>query len=107
SNSAVRVYCTDQSNGLPSFTVALSTGNAGVFNPRKMLNGGKTLKYNMYIDTGYLLIWGDGTSGTVTQSYNVTLGQSQVSFTDYGQVPSSQIVISGTYTDSITVTVTF
>ena len=42
-------------------TIAASTGAGGVFNPRKMSG---TALYNVYIDAGRSLIWGDGTGGS-------------------------------------------
>ncbi len=107
SNSTVRVYCSNLTNLLPSFTVSLSAGGAGAFNPRKMSNGSSRLNYNMFIDSTYTTIWGDGTSGTATQSYTQSENLGQISFTDYGQVPASQFVTAGSYTDTITVTVTY
>lgn len=107
SNSTVKVYCANASRDLPSFAVALSAGDAGGFNPRNMINGSATLNYNMYIDSTYTTIWGDGTSGTSTQSYNQNQNQTSVTYTDYGQVPASQFVTAGSYADTITVTVTF
>jgi len=107
SNSTVTVSCSNTNYKLPSFTVALSAGGAGGFNPRKMSSSGSNLNYNMYIDSTYTTIWGDGTSGTATQSYNGSLGLNQVLFTNYGRVPASQFVKAGGYTDTITVTVTY
>jgi spore coat protein U-like protein len=107
SNSTVNVSCANANDRLPSFTVSLSGGGAGSFNPRKMSFGTALLSYNMYTTSAYTNIWGDGTSGTSTQSYNANQNQNQISFTDYGQVPSTQFVTAGNYTDSITVTVTY
>ncbi|HEX3430832.1 MAG TPA: spore coat U domain-containing protein [Rhizomicrobium sp.] len=107
SNSTVKVSCTNTKNVLPSFTVALSTGNAGSFHPRKMFNGSNTLSYNMFVNTAYSTIWGDGTSSTTTQSYSASQGLSQASFTDYGQLAPAQFVNAGAYADTITVTVAF
>lgn len=106
-NSIVKVYCNNASDHLPSFTVALSAGVAGGFNPRKMKNGSTALNYNMYTTSGYTTIWGDGTSGTSTQSYSQSQNLNAKSFTDYGQVPPSQFVTAGSYADTITVTVTY
>jgi spore coat protein U-like protein len=107
SNSTVTVFCANNTNILPSFTVSLSAGGAGSFNPRKMSNGGSRLSYNMYTNSAHTIIWGDGTSGTSMQSYDSSLKLSQVSFTDFGRVPPAQVVSSGVYSDLITVTVTY
>lgn len=107
SNGLISVYCADSTNQLPSFTVALSAGNAGNFNPRLMQNGANTLRYNIFIDAGYSIVWGDGTSGTTVQSYGGNSGVSLLSYTDYGQLFAAQFVSAGLYADSIVVTVSF
>lgn len=107
SNSAVNVFCSNSTYKLPSFTIALSAGGAGGFNPRKLTSDSSNLNYNMYTDSTYTIVWGDGTSGTSTQNYNGIAGLNLVTFTDYGRVPAGQFVAAGSYTDTITVTVTY
>src|SRR6266487_1298814 len=38
------------------------------FIPRKMVNAGTLLNYNLYTDAARTTVWGDGTGGTVTVS---------------------------------------
>lgn len=96
-----------------SYTVQLSPGNGGSYAPRKMYSGLATLDYNLYIDSGYASVWGNGTGGsqTVTQALaGSLLGNCQPSVTNhtvYGRIPGSQNVPAGSYSDAITVTVTF
>ena len=94
---------------LPNITVALTAGNAGSFTPRQMSDGGADrLNYNLYTTSGYATVWGDGTNGTVTQNVSGSLiGQASYTFTAYGLVPAGQYVTATTYTDEITVQVTF
>lgn len=94
---------------LPNITVALNGGNANSFSPRKMSAGGaERLNYNIYTTAGHAVVWGDGNNGTVTQSAGGTLlGQPNYTFTGFGLVPSGQYVSATTYTDQITVQVTF
>lgn len=84
-----------------TYTISLSAG-AGTFASRVMLNGSYKLNYNLYTDSQDLTIWGDGTSGTVTIS-----GSGGASYTVYGLIPALQNVPVGSYSDTITVTVTF
>lgn len=93
---------------LPSFTVALSAGNSASMATRKMLFGAASLNYNIYTTLGGASIWGDGSGGSVTQSFNGgLLHLGTVPFTGYGRVPVAQYVKAGPYTDTLTVTVTF
>jgi spore coat protein U-like protein len=108
SDGTINVTCSQSGNReLPSFSAALSAGVSGNFNPRQMSGGGANLSYNIYSDSSYSAIWGDGTSGTSTQSYSQSSGQTALTFTAYGRIPVAQFVAAGVYTDSITVTITY
>lgn len=91
-----------------NFTIALNTGSSGAFAARTMKNGGNTLSYNLYTAASDTTVWGDGTAGTstVTGTYPST-GAPPVNTTVYGLIPAQQNVLSGSYSDSITATVTF
>lgn len=105
SSATVSVICT---SGVP-YTVALNqgTGSGATVTNRLMTSSGNTLSYGIYTANTHASnqIWGDGTSGTITQS-NTGSGATQP-FTAYGRIPAQQNVPTGTYTDSVTVTVTF
>lgn len=85
-----------------SYSVGLSTGN-GSYSQRLLLSGSATLDYNLYTDASRSVVWGDGTSGTSTVGGN---GES-VDHTVYGRIPAQQNVTTGSYGDTIIVTVTF
>jgi spore coat protein U-like protein len=92
------------------FTIALNAGsNSASLSERKMSNGTQTLGYNLYTTSGHTSVWGDGTAGSSTQSGSGATGAtpSAVSFTVYGQIPASQNVPAASYTDTVTVTVTY
>ena len=103
STSTVTVNCTRSA----SFTVTLSTGNGGSFSPRQMSSGTNHLNYNIYADSARTQIWGSGASGTVANSGSTPNGGGTVNFTAYGQVPAQSSAAPGSYTDTITVTVTY
>ena len=71
---------------------------------RKMTLGGGTLNYALYSDSAHSLIWGTtigtntvvGTGNGLPQAINV-----------YGQIPGSQNVAPGSYTDTVTATITY
>lgn len=106
SNGTVTVACGDN-RSLPSFTISLSPGNGGGFNPRRMISGTYRLNYNLYTNAADTIVWGDGTGGSVSQSYNGGANLTHVSFTAYGKLPASQYVAASHYLDTIVVTVTY
>jgi spore coat protein U-like protein len=109
-NGRITVACSSDLPGvyLPSFNVALSQGSGGSgFNPRQMSNGAARLNYNLYINAGFTVVWGDGTGGTQVQSNAAGTNQRSASMTMYGRVPASQSSASGAFTDTINVTVTY
>jgi spore coat protein U-like protein len=98
--STVTVTCSSATN----YSIALSAGN-GTFASRLLVSDGHSLEYNLYTDSTRTMIWGDGSSGT-----SVVSGEDAGSGTDhtvYGRIPSGQNPLVGTYTDTITVTVSF
>ncbi|HXW10078.1 MAG TPA: spore coat U domain-containing protein [Steroidobacteraceae bacterium] len=106
-DGAVKVRC---SNGLP-FTIALSAGG-GSFTQRLLTDGTNDLEYNLYTAASFGTVWGDGTGTTVTVG-DVGEGMSatkELTHTVYGQLVNSaanQDAPAGSYSDLITVTVTY
>lgn len=92
---------------LPSFSVSLSTGGSNDFGTRKMSNGSDTLSYNLYTDSNHMMIWGDGTGGTSTKTFDGLLSLLSTNFTVYGRAPKGQYPAPGGYSDTIIVTVTY
>ncbi|MEI7037295.1 spore coat U domain-containing protein [Fulvimonas yonginensis] len=86
-----------------SYTLALSPGLAGSFASRTMQNGSHRLAYNLYTDPAHVSIWGDGTGGSTTVGGSGT----SVDYTVYGSVPAGQNPYVGSYSDAVTVTLTF
>jgi spore coat protein U-like protein len=66
--------------------------------------GANTVNYSLYSDSGRTTVWGN-TVGTNTVSATAT-GAAQ-SYTIYGRVPPQTTPAPGTYTDTITGTVTY
>jgi spore coat protein U-like protein len=85
-----------------TYSISLSSG-FGTYASRNMTSGTNVLAYNLYVDPTRLTIWGDGSSGTATVSGSGTTGSSPV----YGRIPARQNAFVGTYSDIVTVTVTF
>ena len=107
------VTCTR--NGGPAtttVTVGLGTSaNSGTIATRKLklTTGTDLLNYNLYRDAGRSLVWGN-TIGTNTLSLNITLNNNTsgtLTFTIFGRIDALQEVRPGSYSDSLTATVTF
>jgi spore coat protein U-like protein len=91
-------------------TVSLSAGNSGTFSARTMLSGGNSLNYNLYTTSARNIVWGDGFGGSVTVTLTGGVNSGGVrSYTRsvFGRVPASQNVAAGSYSDTITLTVTW
>jgi spore coat protein U-like protein len=90
-----------------SFTIKLNSGqnSGGSFHTRIMTapSTNKKLKYNLYIDSTRIQVWGDGTGGTYTQM-GIGTGILQ-KYTVFGRIPARQKVSVGSYSDAVTVTV--
>ncbi|MGH8280664.1 MAG: Csu type fimbrial protein [Gammaproteobacteria bacterium] len=99
-----------------NYSIALSTGGSGTFTPRSMTSGTSQLQYNLYTTASLTTIWGDGSGGTQTVADMITgtctgpggrnCSGSQPD-TVYGNIPATQNVVAGSYTDTINVTVAF
>jgi spore coat protein U-like protein len=99
----IAVLCT---NGT-SYNVGLDagTGTGGTTSVRKLTGSlGGTLNYALYRDSGRTSNWGS-TIGTDTQTGTGT-GLIQ-NLTVYGRIASGQTPLAGTYTDTVTVTLTY
>jgi spore coat protein U-like protein len=113
STSTVTATCTLIGNNAERVDIvsSYSTGSSGTYSARTMQWGTNTLNYNLYFDSAYTRIRGDGTGGTQTGTASFILNNGQrtrsTSSTIYGRVPASQDVAAGTYSDTITVTITY
>ena len=100
--TTVAVTCT---NGTP-YNVGLDagTGTGASVASRKLTSGSNTLTYSLYQDSGYSTVWGNsigsntltGTGSGLIQTINV-----------YGSVTALQAVPAGSYTDTVTVSLTY
>lgn len=86
-----------------SYTIALSPGLTGTFTSRIMQNGSHQLSYNLYTDLAHVGIWGDGAGGSTTVSGSGTA----VDYSVYGSIPAGQNPYVGSYSDAVTVTLSF
>lgn len=86
-----------------------SSGSGG-FNPRQMRHPSRPdrLGYNLFTDVARSAVWGDGTAGTQTVFLkNVKRKKPPVVTTIHGRIPPGQNVSAGSYSDTLTVTITW
>lgn len=101
-SSTISVQCT---NSTP-YTVGLDpgVGTGASVTSRKMTNGVGTVAYSLYSDAGRSMNWGQ-TPGTDTVA-GTGNGAAQT-LTVYGRVPPQTTPAPATYSDTITVTLTY
>ncbi|MDD3651957.1 spore coat U domain-containing protein [Immundisolibacter sp.] len=94
-----------------SYGIALGSGASGSYAGRAMMAaGGAVLYYQLYTDASHTAVWGDGSGGSavVSGGYSLSDGTPRAyGHTVYGRIPAGQWPAAGSYTDTITVTVTY
>jgi spore coat protein U-like protein len=105
----VSVTCT---SGSP-YSIGMNNGANASASQRRMISGGNFLNYNLYTDTARTAAWttttqtASCTGGAGTCVLGTGTGSSQ-SVTIYGRVPSiGTAPPPGTYTDTVTMTITY
>lgn len=100
---SITAQCT---NG-DAFRIALNGGSSGSVSTRQMQRsgGGGAVNYQLYVDAAHTSAWGDGTSGTTMVTGTGTGNQQILSV--YGQVPAQTTPAPGSYSDTITATISF
>jgi len=102
-SSTLTVTCSNST----AYNIGLSVGsgtNATVTTRSMTGPNSASLSYQLYQDSGYSTYWGQ-TVGTDTLAGTGT-GAAQA-ITVYGQIPASEYVAAGSYSDTITATITY
>lgn len=90
-------------DSLTSYSLLLGAGN-GTITDRYMVSSTYKLHYNLYLDAGRTIVWGDGTSaGSVSSGSTSTTDDHIV----YGRIPAKQNVHIGSYQDAIIITLQY
>lgn len=106
--NTISVKCTKNS----PYTISLNGGatTGGTVAQRLMGSGANTLQYNLYTTAAHAIIFGDGT-GTSQTVAGTGSGVGTANLTTvYGQLPdnaTNQAAVPASYTDTITVTVSY
>jgi spore coat protein U-like protein len=102
--STLSVYCTAGT----AYSLAMNVGTAGgTFTGRKMLSGSNELVYNLYTSAARSTVWGDGSGATATIGGAGVGLLTAVTHTVYGRIGVNQDANPGSYSSTITVTLTF
>lgn len=102
-NTTLAVSCTRNT----PYTVALSAGSSADYAQRVVTDGSGVLRYNLYTDSNFTKIWGDGSSGTQIVSGSGRGPGAPSMKTIYGLLPAAQNVEAGRYQDTITVIISY
>ncbi len=90
------------------YNISISTGGSGTYSPRQMselLTPSNKMNYNIYTDTTWTTIWGDGTGGTATVPGT---GNGAMQYLNvYGRVSPQPTPAPGDYQDVVTITLTY
>jgi spore coat protein U-like protein len=107
-NSTISVKCTKNT----PYTIALNGGttSGGTIAQRLLASGANTLQYNLFTTAGFSQVFGDGSGTSATVAGTGAGVATANAVTVFGQLPdsaSNQAAVPGSYTDTITVTVTY
>jgi spore coat protein U-like protein len=94
-----------------NYTITIATSH-GSFAARKMVSGTDNLIYNLYTDSAFTHVWGDGTASTSTVSDSISFvlpGSVTRNYVVYGQIASGQNTAKAhpSYADTPVVTITY
>ena len=97
----ISVLCTANT----PYSIALNGGQNGTPVDRKMKSAADELPYGLYSDPARTAFWGDGASGARVSGTGNGMTQA---ITVYGKLPvPSAVPKPGTYTDTVTATLTY
>ena len=88
--------------------VLLGASQGGPATDRRMRQGRSALRYNLCLDAGCEVIWGDGSGGSQFYSNPAPPAGTRVTVPIYGRIPARQThAKAGLYEDSLVVTTIF
>ncbi len=109
-NGTISVKCTNTTPYTVALNAGSSTGDAFTQRLMTLAAGTATLQYNLYTTAGFATVFGDGT-GTTAKAAGTGAGlATAVNTTVYGQLLDStanQAAAPGSYSDTITVTISY
>ncbi len=109
STGTISVTCNALVQVLVTYSIKLDGGQGGSIAARRMNAGGSQLFYQLYDSTLRTTVWGDGSGGSGFRSDSYLLGLASVTraHTVYGRIAGRQNVGPGSFTDAVTVLLTY
>jgi len=100
----IRVACSDDTP-IGRYKIALTRGKGRSFFPRFMKSDKSRVAYNLYIDPGRSIIWGNGRKGSVLQGVGPCTELAPCTHVIYGKanILSKQKIKSGEFQDRVRV----
>lgn len=106
-STTISVTCT---NGSP-YSIGLDNGANALATQRRMINGANYLNYQLFTDAGRTIPWTTGANSTTCtvagQCITSTGTGTAQNFTVYGSAIAVLPVAAGSYSDTVTMTVTY
>ena len=103
-NTTVALTC---SLGTPyNIGMSAGAGTGATTTLRVMTATSGTMGYKLFRDSGYTMNWGN-TVGTDTLSGTSSASSLTNTVSIYGQIPAAEAAANGSYTDTVTMTVTY
>jgi spore coat protein U-like protein len=93
----------DYNNCQGNVTVEIDGGQGGAISSRQMTSSGRKLAYQLYRNASRTAVWGQGADAQKINIISGGTGKLEI----FGRIPKGLNVQSGTYTDTVNVTLTF
>lgn len=104
-SASLTVVCTNTTPYSVALDAGVNAGGAANFGSRAMKSGSDLLAYQLYTNAARNIVWGDGSGGS-SSAAGTGSGSSQT-LTIYGRLPSLSGVVPGSYSDTVTVTISY
>jgi spore coat protein U-like protein len=104
-NTNISVTCNAAST---PYNIGLSAGaNGSGSYTRNMINGTNKLNYGLYQNAGLTTNWGTTIGTDTAAGTSSATSMTATTVTVYGVIPAGQVVPTGSYSDTITATITY
>jgi spore coat protein U-like protein len=87
--------------------ISISTGSSGTYVARTLKRSTEALSYNLYLDSAFATVWGDGSGTTDVYQKSNPPNNSDVVLAVYGSIPAQQDITVGSYSDTVIATINF
>lgn len=104
---SLRYKCSSDQQGITTTIRIIFDGAVHGGFARTMKLGADTLKYNLYLDQGRTVVWGDGSDGTRAYVGACCAVGKFATLNVYARIPPGQDVAGGNYADTVLVRLEF